>query len=188
MNKNKYLVLIITCWCLLFIALIAKLLGADIFYPSTNNQTFIAICDYVETHIWLKYTLSCVMSLILNSICFLAILEQKFYTKLQAIILIPLIIVMSLVGWYSQLANIILCVVICIILGLFLKKKWYRVPIGIGFIALFQIISILTKNIGHWYLNDENTLIAILLQVDSIIMSLLYYLYSNYIKYKKENK
>lgn len=186
--KNKYKVLIITCWVLLLICLVAKLLGANIFHPTTDNQTFIAMCDYIDNHLWLKYTISCVVSLVLNSLSFLAILGQKFYTKTQAMIFIPLIIAMSISGWYSQIINIIISIITYLLPIVWLKKRWYRVLIGIGFILLFQAISIVTKDIGHWYLNEEYTLVAILLQIDSMIMSLLYYLYSNYIILKKENK
>lgn len=186
--KNKYTVLIITCWVLLLICMIAKLFGANIFHPTTTNQTFINICEYIDSHLWLKYTTSCIVSLILNSLSFLAILGQKFYTKTQAIIFIPLTIAMSIVGWYSQVVNIVIGTILYLLPIVWLKKKWYRVLIGIGLILLFQIISIVTKNIGHLYLNEEYTLIAILLQIDSMIMTMLYYLYSNYIILKKENK
>ena len=186
--KNKYKVLIIICWVLLLICLVAKLLGANIFHPTTDNQTFIKMCDYIDNHLWLKYTISCVVSLVLNSLSFLAILGQKFYTKTQAMIFIPLIIAMSISGWYSKIVNLTISIITYLLPIVWLKKRWYRVLIGIGFILLFQAISIVTKDIGHWYLNEEYTLIAILLQIDSMIMSLLYYLYSNYIIFKKENK
>lgn len=186
--KNKYLILIITCWILLIICMIAKLFGANIFYPTTTNQILITICEYVDNHLWLKYTLACITSLILNSLSILAILGRKFYTKIQVMIFIPLIITMSLVSWYSQITSIIINIIVYLLPIIWLKKKWYRVLIGIGLILLFQIISIVTKNIGHLYLNEEYTLIAILLQIDSMIMTMLYYLYSNYIIFKKENK
>ena len=186
MKKNGLLVVIISCWVLLFGAFISKLLGAD-FYPSTENQTFINLCKYIETHNWLKYTIYCVISLLLNSLSILAILGQKFYTKIQLFIFIPLIIIMSLVSWYNQIINIILGVILYLLPIIWLKNRWYRVFIGLGLILLFQVISILIKNIGHWYLNDEYALVTILMQLDSIIMNALYYLYANYY-FNKEKK
>lgn len=188
MMKNPYKVMLISCWVLLGLALIAKLLGANIFHPTTDNQTFIAFCDYLDTHNWLKYTIYCVISLILNSLSFLAILGQKFYTPIQAIIFIPLIIAMSIVGWYSKVANIIIGIVLCLLPIIWLKKRWYRVLIGVGFIILFQVISIVTKNIGHWDLNEEYSLITIIMQLDSVIMATLYYLYSNKYELKRSKQ
>ena len=95
---------------------------------------------------------------------------------------------MSLVSWYSMVINIIIGVILCLLPIIWLKQKWYRVLIGICLILLFQVISIATKSIGGWNLNDEKSLITILLQFDSVIMTTLYYLYSNYLIYKKEKK
>jgi hypothetical protein len=187
MKKHTLLVVIITCWIVLILALIAKLFGAN-FYPTSDNNTFINVCSYIDEHLWLKYTLACIMSLILNSLSFLAILGQRFYTRTQAMIFIPLIIAMSLVSWYNQLINIIIGVILYLLPIIWLKKKWYRVLIGVVVILVFQLISIVVKDIGHWYLNQEYTLVSILLQIDSMIMTMLYYLYSNYIILKKENK
>ena len=119
MKKHTLLVVIITCWIVLILALIAKLFGAN-FYPTSDNNTFINVCAYIDEHLWLKYTLACMMSLILNSLSFLAILGQRFYTKIQAMIFIPLIIAMSLVSWYSQLVNILIGVVLCLLLIIWL--------------------------------------------------------------------
>ena len=180
MKANKFKYIILSCWLVLIVCLIIKLLGFNIFEPSTNNQTFISFCEYLDTHNYLKYTVYCIISLVLNSLSILAILGQKFYTKIQFVIFIPLIITMSLVSWYSPIINLILGVILYLLPIVWLKKRWYRVLIGIGFILLFQAISIVTKNIGYWYLNDEYSLVTIILQLDSVLMTFIYYLYSNY--------
>ena len=62
---------------------------------------------------------------------------------------------------------------------LYIRKKWYRVLIGILLIFAFEIVSLITKNIGSVNLNNEPSLITIILQLDTLIMAMLYYLYAN---------
>ena len=50
MMKNKYKVLIISCWVLLVIAMILKLLGSDWFIATSDNKRFIKLCDYIDNH------------------------------------------------------------------------------------------------------------------------------------------
>ena len=180
MKPNKFKYAILSCWIVLIVCMIVKLLGFNIFEPKTDNQTFIRFCEYLDTHNYLKYIVYCAISLVLNSLSILAILGQKFYTKIQFALFVPLIIAMSLVGWYSQIANLILGVILYSLPIIWLKKRWYRVLIGVGFILLFQAISIVTKNIGYWYLNNEYSLVTIILQLDSVLMTFMYYLYSNH--------
>lgn len=186
MMKNKYKVLIISCWALLILCLIFKLFGANIFEPYVKSERFIKLCDFIDNNFYLKIIVACIVSLILNTFTVLAILGQKFYTKLQAIIFIPLITLTSIISWYSNIVNIVLNVLFFILPTIWLKKKWYRSLLGFGLITSFQLISMFIRNISNITLNYETTLIAIILQVDSFIMVVLYYLYSNYLKLKRK--
>lgn len=184
MKKNAYLVLIISCWVLLALALIIKLFGATIFDVVIKNETFIKFGEYADNS-WLKYFLACVNALVLHSLVLLSILGQKFYNKIQACIFVPLIIIMSLLSWYNNILSTVLNFACYLLTIIWLKKRWYRSVIGIVLMISFQAISILTKNVGSWNLNNEQSVIAMVLQIDAAIMIVLYYLYSNKLEIKK---
>lgn len=179
MMKDKYKVLLISCWALLLVCCILKLLGLNIFSINCQNATFITICDYIDNRLYLKIILSCIVALILNSLYILAVLKQRFYTKLQALMFIPLIILMSVIGWYSPPCQIVLNLIFYTVLPILFKVDFKRVLLSLLLLIAFQVISITLKNIGAWHLNTEHTLTAIILQFDTLIMVLLYYLYSN---------
>lgn len=179
MMKNKYKVLIRSCWALLLICFGIKIFGGNLFEIVCENERFISLCNYIDNHNIIKYIIYCVISLILNSLTILAIMQRKFYNKTQFIIFIPIMIAMSLISWYSPIIQYILNFIYFGISILYIRKKWYRVLIGILLIFAFEIVSLITKNIGSVNLNNEPSLITIILQLDTLIMAMLYYLYAN---------
>lgn len=172
-------VLIIVCWIAYIICLIIKLCGGNRFEIATSNETFIAICDYIDNTLWLKMMIACINFIIVGSIIILAILKQLFYKWYQALLFIPLMITASIVGWYNSIINSILSFVIYLLPIIFIPKQWYRAIVGTCLLILFQFISLITKNVNEIYLNNESTLVSIILQIDVIILSLIYYLYAN---------
>lgn len=178
MTKRNLRVLILTCWAVLFICCILKLVGLDIFTVGTTNPNTIAFCTFIDNNFVLKVICACISSLILNSLSVLAILQQKFYTKRQMLIFIPLIICVSVSSWYSAVVSTILGIVFCILPIVFIPRKWYRVLLGTCLILIFQLLSVFIKNVGGWDLYDATFLPSILLQIDSFIMVTLFYLYS----------
>lgn len=184
--KNPCKVLIKTCWCLLIICCFIKLLGFNLFEPIATDKNFILVCNFIDNNVIVKYILYCIIAIFLHSLCILAILKQKFYDKKQIFIYIPLIITMSLISWYNSTISTILNFLFYLLPIFKQPKKWYRSIIGIALILLFQIISIITKNIGLWNLNEESAFVTLILQIDAVIMSLLYYLYNNKDNYGKE--
>lgn len=188
MMKDKYKVLIISCWVLLVLALVAKLAGANIFNIAVNNKRFIDLCNWLDSNLIVKYIVYAIISLILNSFCILAILGQRFYTKIQALIFIPIIIFMSIMAWYSKVTNTILGFVIYLLPIIWLKKRWYRCLIGIAIIYSYELLALLIRNIAQLTLYEENSIIAIVMQIDTLIMSVLYYLHSNALEHKKKLK
>lgn len=186
MMKNPFKVLIITCWILLVLCCIAKLFGANWFEPNVNNEKIKVMFGFLDEHIVWKYIVYCIYAAIAHSLVINAILGQKFYTLIQAIIFIPIIIGMSLLSWYNNILSSVLNTLCYLLTIIWLKKKWYIAIIGIALMLGFQTLSILIKNVGSWNLNNEPALVALLMQIDALIMIVLYYLYSNYIKFKKE--
>lgn len=183
MMKNPFKVMIITCWILLSLCLIVKLFGLNWFEPIITNGHFKDFCDYIDENLWIKYSLFSLYAAISYSLYVLAVLKQRFYTKIQFLIYIPLIIGSSLVSWYFNWLKWILDIVI-VLLPFAFKANWKRILIGILLVLIFEAISIITKNIGQWNINSISSFVALILQVDTIIMLGLYYLYSN--NYRKE--
>lgn len=179
MMKNPFRVMIITCWILLVLCLILKLFGANWFDVYSNTNHFMDLFNFIDNHKALNMIVMCIVSLILNSIVVLAILEQKFYTKIQFLVIVPIIILTSLSYWFSQVLNFILGFAIYLTPIIWLKKRWYRSIIGIVLIMTFELISLVTKNIGNWALDNSNSFVTLVLQIDTLILSMLYYLYSN---------
>ena len=186
MKFNKLNVVIITCWILLVIALVLKLFGLNWFEPATDNQTFISICNYIESNLWLKLLTTCMICILLESLTILAMIKQKFYTSKTALIFIPLIIASSIISWYNQYIKFAVDILILIVVPLLLKVNWKRVVIGVILIFLFQAISMVAKNLGSWSLNNETIVYTFIFEIDTLIMNLLYYLYSNYKLVKKK--
>ena len=183
MNKysmsNKLKVLIITCWIAYITCLIIKLCGGNWFEIATSNETFIAVCDYIDNTLWLKMMIACINFIIVGSIIILAILKQLFYKWYQALLFIPLMIITSVISWYNSTINLILSFVVYLLPIIFIPKQWYRAIIETVLLILFQFISLVTKNVNEVYLNNESTLVSIILQIDIIVLSLIYYLYAN---------
>lgn len=75
--KNKYEVLLISCWCLLIVCFILKIFGADWFGISTENQHFIDFCARIE-HTSLDYILGCILYVVGTSLYVLALFGKKF--------------------------------------------------------------------------------------------------------------
>jgi hypothetical protein len=168
---------------MLALCFVIQLFGADWFNVSTQNETFIKVCNFIEDRLWLKQICVCIICLILGTFTILAILRQKFYNKLQIFVFIPLLILLSYSSWYLPFLNTVLSFIVYLVPIFWLKRKWYRAPIGILLINIFQILSIFIKNIGNFYLNNTSFLVSTILQIDSLIMVILYYLYS----IRKEN-
>ena len=176
---QKLKALFITCRVVYIACLIIKLCGGNWFEIATTNERFIAICDYIDNTLWLKMIIACIFSLITNSFVICAIFRERFYTFKQAIVFIPLIIIGSIIGWYNSIINTIIGFILYLIPIIYDYRKWYRAILGLILMIIFQFISLITKNVNEVYLNNQSTLVSIILQIDLLIMVILYYLYAN---------
>ena len=66
-----------------------------------------------------------------------------------------------------------------------MKKKFSAVNI---LLLVFQLISLLTKNLAVNIVLENGLLIGIIYSIDVTLMMILYYLYSNVIKQKRRKK
>lgn len=178
MIKNPYKVLIISCWGMLGFCFILKLFGADWFTAGTDNEAFIKVCNFIDERQWLEKIFICINCVVIGSLIILAELKQKFYNLTQIFVFVPSLIFLSIIGWYSSILNAITSFIVYLLPIIWLRKKWYKALIGIVLLNVFELLSILTKNVGGFYLNDIPFIISFILQIDTSIMALLFYLYS----------
>lgn len=179
MMKNKYKVLIKSCWILLFICCAFKLFGADIFIAGTSNENFIKVCTFIEENIFIKYILYLLMNIVSSGIYFMAVLSEK---KINLKWLIPYGIYAVCKIIFNSLDSLFMILDFIIIPGLPIiinPKIWKRSLLGTVLNLGFQFVSMFLK-LDNFTMFDENTLIFLILNIDYYIMLVLYYLYSNF--------
>lgn len=177
------------CWCALFACWAIKWFGGNWFETATNNANFIAFSKAIETT-WLKYLVSFITIFIANYLMICAICQRFYFKGLQAVIVCALIVSMwavvnfipvEFVGlpyWYGYL--------VLIGVGIAYQKGWRKLfgIVAILFEFVFSTISMQVRNLPVDIVSDYLTLL--ILSIDMYIMTALYYLYSNFIKMKKE--
>lgn len=177
-NSNTYGMLIVVSWIVLIICLIIKLFGGNWFELGTENDKFIAFCQFVDNTMWLKMTLACLIYLFTTYPIICIILNKKYLSIKLSIIFIPIMITKSILGWYNTLIASIIDIFITFIIPIILTRNWKRPIITIILILLFQIISIIFRNISFNFNFDNTFLQQTIYQVDYYLMILLFYLYN----------
>lgn len=185
MMKNKYRVMIITCWVLLVTAVIVKLCGANIFNIVVNNQNFINACDYIDNHLWLKYILATIVYIPSTYLIYLTMTKQKIGKDLWFILVCLPCSTLKGLNQYIGMAYEIIIILLLIPLLRCKGKNWLLVLIGIAVIILFQQISLWIRNLG-FYLEKDYFLLNLIMLIDYYIMVVLYYLHVQYILNRKK--
>lgn len=180
MKYNPYKVLIYSCWGLLIVAFVLQLLGADWFTVGTDSEAFIKLCNFIDSRLWLRQICTCIISTTLSTFTILAILRQRWFTLSQFCIFMPVMIFQAYSNYIlPTVISYMLTVSMFIVLPLIWQhKQWYRGFIGFALVYVFQLVSVLVKNIGGISLHNVPFLVGALLQIDTLIMVVLYYLYS----------
>lgn len=180
------------CWALLAIYFIVKIFGGNFFNIVCNNEKFVEFCSYVDNHLWTKIIVGLFSSTITMSFYLLAIAKRRrFDTKEFVIFIVIIAICVStrlLLDYTNEYIDKFVSWTIDIfqffILPFLIKhnilKEWYVRRIFIAFVLnlLFQVISMITKNISLGFITSD-FLTAIIAIIDLYIMLCLYYLYSN---------
>ena len=187
-NNTSYGTLITVSWVVLTTCLIIKLFGGNWFELWWENEKFISFCNYVEDTQWLKMTIACCIYLFTTyPVLCIVLNKQNIGWKLNLLFL-PLMIVKSILGWYWIWTSYVLDTLIIIILPIILTKNWKKPILGNILVVLFQIITVLIRNMSMDF-NVGNTVIEnYLYQIDYYIMIVLFYLYNFRIKNLKEKE
>lgn len=183
--------MVIMMWALLGVCLLIKLLGGNWFEPSTDNQRFIAFCNYMDTHLWAEIVVVFPMFCVSNALTILAMAQRFWFTRTQLIVCAVGFAGAFALQYLGLVGNICGSVVVSIALPMFVigkpSKRYWNILIGNALIITFQCISSLTKNIAIKHAT-ESLLQSIIYMLDTYIMIATYYLYANLIRLKKEKK
>lgn len=185
-DKVKYLKrVIIICWVALAICFCIKLFGGNLFEIMCENENFIAICNYADSHLWAYYLIGALQCFISLYFFTLAILQRTKYKKWELILLIITVLVGSAVKMLSSTFGFIFDIWQGILFPMLLIGKQFKQywKIGLANILLmaFQLLSMFIKNINSIILG-ESVLIGTIFSIDIWLMLILYFCYSNIIK------
>ena len=190
LDKERYLKrVIVVCWIALAICFGIKLFGGNLFEIMCNNENFIKVCEYADNHFWAYYILNTIYCLCTLYFLILAMIGKWKFKKWQLIIFVITVIIgvgiKSINPIISFLYDIWQGLIMPIIFTWKNKKKILWVLLGNALLVIFQVISMIVKNIGIGIITDNGMVIGFIYGIDVQIMIFLYYLYSNF-KNKEE--
>lgn len=177
-TNDTYGMLIFVSWIVLIACLIIKIFGGNWFELGTENSKFIEFCTYVDETMWLKMTLACIISLISGYISLCVMLNEKRLSLKNVLIFIPLMIIKSIISWYSSIISFVLDIFIMLGLTTIRNKSFKRSILCFVIITLFQLITLFFRNISGNFTLENSFLIQALYQIDYYLMLLLFYLYN----------
>jgi hypothetical protein len=190
LDKERYLKrVIIVCWIALAICFGIKLFGGNLFEIMCNNENFIKVCNYADNNIWAYYILSLIYCYVSHYFFILAMCGKWKFNKTEFIVYSITIISVCAIKLFSSTLGIIFDIWHVIIMPCVFTiknpKRHIWVIIGNILLVLFQVVSMVVKNLSLEIVTNNGLLIGIIYSIDVTLMFILYYLYSN-IK-RKEN-
>lgn len=193
LDVKKYLLrVIIACWIALVVCLVIKLFGANLFEIVYKNDTFNTVCTYADNHLWANYLISAVYCFVSLYFFTLAILQERKFELWQLSIVIITVLVGTAVKIWNAKVGLVFDVWQFIGMPiLFLGKQWksyWKILVANVLLIVFQLISMIAKNIDISTPLGESVLIGTIFSIDVLIMIILYYAFVNVIKVNKENK
>lgn len=193
LDKERYLKrVIVVCWIALAICFGIKLFGGNLFEIMCNNENFIKVCEYAETHFWLNYLLICLYSFLSSYLFILSICGKYKLLRWEFITLIVTVLLGCLLKTFSQNLGLIFDIWHGIVLPAIFtikvpKRHILIIPANL-MLFTFQYVSIFVKNIDGFIIPSDKVLVGMIYSIDVIIMLALYYFYSNIINQRKERK
>lgn len=190
LDKAKYLNrVIIASWIGLAICFVIKIFGGNLFEVACANENFIAVCDYADNHYWANYLINCVHCFISLYFFILAIIGEYKFEKWQLIIVVLTVLIGTNIKLYNSQMGVVFDFWQFIFMpSLFLIKDIKRIwliPMANAMLILFQLLSLITRNLALNIVLDNGLLVGIIYSIDITIMLFIYYLYSNQIKQKR---
>ena len=194
LDKQRYLKrVIVVCWIALAICFGIKLFGGNLFEIMCENENFIKVCEYADNNLLANTIISGIVCYIQLYFLVLGMCQKMKFEKWELIVFSSTVIVGTIIKVYlPPILGIIfdlwqlVFMAVVFILKTGEKKKVINVLIGNALLFLFQLISMVTKNIGVTILG-ESVLEGVIFSIDTFIMIFLYWCYANEIR-KERNK
>lgn len=177
--------MIVLCWLSLIGCFLIKVFGGNYFEIVSTNEKFINVCKWIDGN-FVKEIIRFAFANLCFYIYTCSIMRNKMNKK-QLIIFEIAMILMTVAKYInSNIGFIADCVTMLAVPLVFSGWKWKNTLLGFGLINAFQIISLITRNLGVSIL-EAPMLIELILQIDYYIMLVLYYLYAVKLKGEKNN-
>ena len=180
---------IIISWISLALCFVIKIFGGNFFEIMCENPNYKALCEYADTHLWLKFTIGFVSALYCQSLYNLSIIQEYKYKLWQFFCTLFCVLLNSIVrlfynGTWTLLLDFLLFAGLPMILLGKKYKRYYQILIAWVITFLLQVVSLLVKNIGLVNVG-ETYFVGLIYSMDIYIMCFLYYLYRNFEKERK---
>ena len=185
MNKKVLKTMIALVIVFLLACYILKIFFPEQFVMSIENETIIAIGNFIDSHVWANYIFGIITSFITYWL-YLCAVCRKWYLKWYEIIIVFLVIGGS-IGLSLLDTNIysVYSVITFIVLPLIFKSDLKSVAIVFSIHSLSQIMSLTIRNLPM-YITSLNNLVILILSLDMYFWLLLFYISFNYIREDKE--
>lgn len=172
--KRKVLGRMITvCWTLLLICFVVKIFGGNFFAFIGESS----IIEYIEQRWYLIKPIQCLFYM-LQSLLFVSVLYDFKHKKFVIISSFVLAVIKNIIRLNAILMVIafVLEFLFLILLPMIVSKKPLKVIVVNLLLVLFQMISLMTKNIGLVVL-PTGTIVMYAFMIDYYIMLILMHLY-----------
>ena len=92
---------IIISWASLAFCFIIKIFGGNFFEIICENPNYKALCEYADTHFWLKYLIGIISSMVCQTFFMLAILQKYKFNRKELVITIISVLICCLLKLFN---------------------------------------------------------------------------------------
>lgn len=185
--KDKYKVMFLSYFCLLFFCFFLKLLGSKYFELACDIEGVKKLCNFISTHKVLDCTISFLVFTISTSIYLEAVVGVKRLKFGYYIAVAVLEIVRIIFEYRIPLILYIIDIIIMFGIPLFINKKLViKTIISFLMLFIFELISMSTKLITQ--IEIKEAYVALIYSIDYYIMILIYKKFCLEIKNQEERK
>lgn len=186
LDKERYLKrVIVVCWVALAICFGIKLFGGNLFEIICENENFIKVCEYADSNFLARYSIGFLYSFVSAYFFVMAVCQKRRLETWEFIVTLITVSLGTLIKIYNQNVGFVFDFWQQIIMPLIFsgtnRKRFIFVLLGNILLFVFQVISVIIKNIGTFFVTDNGVLISAIFSIDVILMVIIYYFYSNII-------
>lgn len=191
MNKKVFITTFILFGIMLVGCILAKtVFGADLAIVVENSR-LIEIGVYLDNHFWLRESIYFLFTFITYNLYLCAISGKWFLNWKELLILTPILIAMQFAKIYVPSLGMYLDLIAMILIPIFIKSerelgdKYKTFVLVYTIHCLSQLLCLYARTLPV-QLISVNSAVSIVFMIDQYIVQIMYYLYGNKLKNKKE--